>query len=62
MHIENFETMDPHLLVGVVNTALRNDYEDLDDLCKSNDIDLTALTQKLSEAGYTYLSEHTRFA
>ncbi|MEC9227845.1 MAG: DUF4250 family protein, partial [Verrucomicrobiota bacterium] len=24
--------MDPNLLVGVINTALRNDYESLEDL------------------------------
>ncbi|MEM7674000.1 MAG: DUF4250 domain-containing protein [Verrucomicrobiota bacterium] len=62
MEIENFRTMDPHLLVGIVNTALRNDYFDLEDLCKSHDIEEDALKARLKEGGYTYLSAQKRFA
>ena len=38
MNLTNFETMDPHLLVGLVNTELRNNCDSLDDLAKTHGI------------------------
>ena len=32
MKLQSFATMDPHLLVGLVNTELRNQAESLEDL------------------------------
>ena len=61
MQLENFENTDPHLLVGIVNTALRNEYADLNDLCASCDIDETSLRKRLEKYGYLYLEEHKRF-
>ena len=52
-----FESMDPHLLVGLVNTELRNHAESLEDLCRSHEIDLQALTAKLVRADYHYRTE-----
>ena len=54
--------MDPHLLVGIVNTAMRNENEDLEGLCAAYDIDITALQIRLNKAGYQYLPEQRRFA
>lgn len=62
MELDNFMRTDPHLLVGIVNTALRNEYDDLDDLCKSEDIDRAALENRLQEGGYNYLPEQKRFS
>ena len=31
--------MDPHILVGIINTKLRNNYSSLDELCSDLDID-----------------------
>ena len=62
MQIENFQTMDPHLLVGVMNTAMRNESEDLDGLCAAYDIERSALEKRLADAGYTYLQEQQRFS
>ena len=53
--------MDPHLLVGVVNTMIRNHCESLDDLCKTHDLDVTILTERLAGAGYDYMPEQKRF-
>lgn len=56
-----FESMDPHLLLGLVNTELRNHYESLEDLCRTHDIDLPGLTAKLAAADYTYRAEQNQF-
>lgn len=42
------------MLLSVVNTKLRDDYADLDDLCASLDIDKAALEARLNVAGFTY--------
>ena len=46
--------MDPHLLVGVVNTAIRNSCKDLEDLCKTHDIDQPSSLSVSRCAGYDY--------
>lgn len=56
-----FESMDPHLLVGLVNTALRNHSESLDDLCRTHDVDSSKLTARLAGAGYDYRPEQNQF-
>lgn len=56
-----YKSIDPHLLLGLVNTELRDQSDDLDDLCKTHDIDKTALVTRLSEAGYTYQPEQRQF-
>lgn len=45
---------DPFMLLSVVNTKLRDDYTDLDDLCASLDVDKTDLERRLKSAGFTY--------
>ncbi len=61
MDLSNYQSMDPHLLVGVVNTAIRNHCDDLDDLCKIHDIDQAVLIERLNKAGYDYRSEQQQF-
>lgn len=53
--------MDPNLLIGLVNTALRNDYDNLDDLAKTQDIDSSTLEEKLAQIGYVYQPEQNQF-
>jgi hypothetical protein len=53
--------MDPHLLVGLVNTELRNHCDSLDDLVKTHDIDSRALVAKLADADYFYQEEQNQF-
>ena len=45
---------DPYMLLSVINTKLRDDYVDLDDLCSSLDIDKYALIDTLAGAGFEY--------
>ena len=53
--------MDPHLLVGLVNTELRNHSESLEDLIKTHDLPEDDLKGKLAEAGYGYQPEQNQF-
>jgi hypothetical protein len=54
MRLTRLDTMDPHLVLGLINTALRNDAEDLDDLVATHDLDETALRATLRAIGYVY--------
>ena len=45
---------DPVILLGVINTKLRDFYTSLDALCEDMDIDRNELTEKLSVIDYTY--------
>lgn len=45
---------DPHLLVSVVNTKLRDFYDSLDALCDDMGVDQDQLVLKLLGADYTY--------
>lgn len=53
--------MDPHLLVGLVNTELRNHSESLNDLVKTHDISEEDLIEKLRAAGYDFRPEQKQF-
>lgn len=61
MNLANFLKMDPHLLVGLLNTELRNHCPSLDDLVKTHSLDPAALEAKMSAAGYTYRIEQNQF-
>ena len=45
---------DPVMLLGVVNTKLRDFYSSLDALCDDMQIDREELTKKLGLIDYTY--------
>ena len=45
---------DPVLLLGVVNTKLRDYYSDLDALCEDMQADKDEITNKLKGIGYEY--------
>lgn len=53
--------MDPHLLVGLLNTELRNHCDSLDDLVKTHHLDRQALVRKMETAGYDYRAEQNQF-
>jgi hypothetical protein len=61
MDFSKWQSMDPHLLVGLVNTELRNQSESLDDLVKTHDISEEELIEKLRAAGYDYREEQKQF-
>lgn len=45
---------DPYILLSFVNMKLRDEFADLDSLCKSLDIDRKALVEKIGAAGFEY--------
>ena len=59
--LSNYLRMDPHLLVGLVNTELRNHSESLDDLVKTHNLDREALTERLAKADYIYQESQRQF-
>lgn len=61
MNLDNFETMDPVMLMSIVNMKIRDQYEDLDNLVKAFDIDKQTLINKLSQVGFDYLPEVKQF-
>ena len=61
MNLTTFESMDPHLLVGLVNTELRNHANSLDDLCKTHGLDQAALEERLKGADYKYQVDQKQF-
>jgi hypothetical protein len=61
MNLEQFETMDPVILLSMVNMKIRDEFGDLDNLVKFYDIDKAKLVKKLSDAGFDYLVEAKQF-
>lgn len=61
MKLSGFLQMDPHLLLGLINTELRNHCESLEDLVKTHDLDQDSLVRKLAGAGYDYQPEQNQF-
>ena len=45
---------DPYMLLSVVNTALRDEFESLDDMCKAMDFDKSYIEETLGKVGYKY--------
>ena len=61
MNLSNYLRMDPHLLVGLVNTELRNHCDCLEDLVKTHGLEQEALVEKLASAGYIYQPGQRQF-
>lgn len=61
MNLSNYEAMDPHLLVGLVNTELRNNASSLQDLCKTHGLEEGALLERLAKGDYEWRAEQKQF-
>lgn len=62
MNLTNFESMDPVMLMSIVNMKLRDDFGgDLDKLTAFFDIDRAALEAKLATAGFDFLPQAGQF-
>ncbi|MEM0968288.1 MAG: DUF4250 domain-containing protein [Verrucomicrobiota bacterium] len=61
MNLQTAATMDPQLLLGLINTALRNDAEDLRDLLAQHDLDRQLIEERLGSLGYAYDPEIRQF-
>ncbi|MGC6455016.1 MAG: DUF4250 domain-containing protein [Coraliomargaritaceae bacterium] len=61
MDLDNYLSMDPHLLVGIINTAIRNEHGSLQELCAVHQLECNALINKLSSAGYNFFAQQQQF-
>ena len=61
MDLSKALAMDPHLLLGLLNTELRNHCESLDDLVKTHHLDPVRLAAKMTASGYDYRPEQNQF-
>ncbi|MEI4930781.1 DUF4250 domain-containing protein [Aeromonas caviae] len=61
MKLNNFATMDVNMLLSLVNMQLRDHYEDLDDLCRAQDLDQEALVARLASGDYHYQEDQKQF-
>lgn len=52
---------DPMMLLSVVNTKLRDEYESLEELCSSLDAAEEEITAPLAAAGFHYEAALNRF-
>ncbi len=52
---------DPIMLMSFCNARLRDEYESLDELCASLDVDKDALCTRLTGADYHYDPERNQF-
>ncbi len=52
---------DPYILLSYINTKLRDEYPSLEALCDNLDIDAEEISQRLSEAGFSYNPEINQF-
>ncbi len=52
---------DPMMLLSFINMKLRDQYNSLDELCASMDIDRSELESRLAEAGFEYNPQQNKF-
>ncbi|MGM9845160.1 MAG: DUF4250 domain-containing protein [Muribaculaceae bacterium] len=52
---------DPIMLLGAVNTLLRDEYDSLDSLCDDYDISREELVERLRAAGFEYIPSINQF-
>ncbi|MGY3860563.1 DUF4250 domain-containing protein [Aeromonas lacus] len=61
MDLKKFATMDVNMLLSLINMQLRDRYDDLEDLCKAQDLDQAALEARLANGDFHYLPEQKQF-
>lgn len=54
-------SMDPVMLMSMVNMKIRDEFGDLDSYVKFYELDKDALIKKLADAGFDYLEEAKQF-
>ncbi|MEJ2766660.1 DUF4250 domain-containing protein [Photobacterium sp. MCCC 1A19761] len=61
MDVTKFETMDPVMLMSIVNMKIRDEFGTLDSLVKYYGIDKDKLIARLAAAGFDYLPDAKQF-
>lgn len=59
--MQEWEKVDPNILVSILNTKLRNNYSNLDELCEDLDIDRSTLEERLRKIDYFYNKTRNQF-
>lgn len=54
-------SMDPNILVSMINMKLRDYYSSLDSFCDDIDIEKEIVINKLQKAGYEYIESQNQF-
>ncbi len=52
---------DPAMLLSVINTKLRDQFDSFDELCESLDVDPDAIKQRLAAIGTEYMPQVNQF-
>ncbi|MBR6400608.1 MAG: DUF4250 domain-containing protein [Firmicutes bacterium] len=52
---------DKYMLLSYINTQLRDNYADMDELCTALGADRQHITDSLADIGYTYSAEYNSF-
>lgn len=61
MDLNNTHTMDPNILLGIVNEKLRHGCRDMNDLTTELDIESNQLQSKMAAIGYHYNPVNNQF-
>jgi len=62
MYLDKYETMDPIILMSMVNMKLRDEFNgDLIELTKTYNLDYDRLTTKLKAADFEFIKEIGQF-
>lgn len=61
MEMQNYQTMDPHILYSLVNTRLRNSRRGIRALLADEDIDLADFLAHMAHYGFIYNEETNQF-
>lgn len=62
MYLENFEKIEPMMLMSIINMKLRNEFDgDLDDLAKTYAIDRHMLEEKLATSDVQFNPQLGKF-
>ena len=61
MDLKKFATMDVNMLLSLINMQLRDRYDDLEDLCKAQDLEQAALEARLASGDFHYQPEQKQF-
>lgn len=54
MNLDNFIAMDSFIALSLINTKLRNNYSNLEDLCNDLKLDKEQVTKKFENIDYRY--------
>ncbi|MDD9176340.1 MULTISPECIES: DUF4250 domain-containing protein [Aliivibrio] len=58
---EKMASMDPVMLMSIVNMKIRDEFGDLNSYVKFYELDKDVLIKKLADAGFDYLEEAKQF-